>query len=120
MATPAAFEHSFVARSLVVDPDEATRHANALALRSLSLEVEEAEDGAEAYGRVLMRPPSLVLTETRMPRMDGFTLCQLLREHPPTASASILFIAGATESERVLRAGGDALVAKPCAPESLV
>ena len=64
-------------RVLVVDDDTATRRVAARALAEASYEVVEAEDGEAALG-LLHRPGSspidLVLTDLRMPRMNGVQL----------------------------------------------
>lgn len=108
--------------ALVVDPDPDTRALHAVALNPF-FHVDEAEDGAEALARALARPPALVLTELRLPRVDGYTLCALLRREPATCGAAILVVtasAWATAPERARQSGADEVLLKPCRPDTVV
>ena len=70
--------------ALLVDGDADTRsmYAEYLRLSSTWL-VEEATDGREALAKAIRQCPTVVVTETRLPGMSGFDLCQILR---PTVS----------------------------------
>jgi CheY-like chemotaxis protein len=76
--------------ALVVDGDADTRsmYAEYLRLSSAWL-VEEAADGREALAKAISQRPAVVVTETRLPGMSGFDLCQLLRADTTTAGISI-------------------------------
>ena len=107
---------------LVVDPDSDTRVRHAMMLRPVSTDIEEAPDGAEALGRALVRPPQLVVSETRLPRIDGYSLCRILRESPRTEGVRVLFVTSTARPSDVARAaasGADELLVKPCAPADL-
>ncbi|CAG7651394.1 Regulator of RpoS [Paenibacillus solanacearum] len=44
-------------------------------------EVHTYSDGRSALAAILAEPPDLVMTDIRMPRMDGIELCRHIREH---------------------------------------
>ncbi|WP_224361137.1 sigma-54-dependent transcriptional regulator [Hyalangium versicolor] len=73
-------------RVLVVDDDAGVRYTLRETLASLSgVEVDEAADGALALERLQAHPCDLVITDLRMPRMDGLELVRRLQglPHPP-------------------------------------
>ena len=68
---------------LVVDDDATLRCLLAIALEDAGYRVEEAHDGIQALERLGRRPPDLILTDLRMPRLDGIGLARLLATHTP-------------------------------------
>ena len=114
---------SALPRALVVDPDPDTRLFYKTALEPFTAGISEAEDGAEALGRALCNQPALIVTETTLPRVDGFELCVLLRRDPLTARAGIVVVTGAASpsvTSRAVAAGADAVLAKPCGRDELL
>jgi DNA-binding response OmpR family regulator len=105
-----------VARILIAEDEEAIRHLVARALRQDGHEVMMAKDGAEALD-VLAREPGafeLLLTDIRMPVMDGIALAlAATRDHP---ALTILLMTGYAD-QRERAHGLDAIihdvVAKP-------
>jgi DNA-binding response OmpR family regulator len=73
----------------------------------------EARQGLQ---RALALRPDLILLDVRMPHMDGFTLCRLLREAPATRDTPIIFLTSAGSLEERLEGlemGGVDYVLKP-------
>lgn len=68
------------ARVLVTDDTPANRQLVGLVLRKAGLEVDEAENGAQAIERVNTEHYDLMLMDMQMPVMDGFTATRKLRE----------------------------------------
>ncbi len=67
-------------RILVVDNEAKMRRILELSLRSMGHEVEQAGDGQEALAMLDTGSFDLVLTDLRMPRLDGIGLLRALRE----------------------------------------
>ena len=67
-----------VQRILVVDDDPLSRQFLTEAVQSLGYTVLSAQGGEEALERVAEAHPDLVLTDLRMPGVDGLSLCQEL------------------------------------------
>jgi len=108
---------------LIVEPDVDTRLLYRTTLEPVAGVICEAEDGAEALGKAICERPSLVITEIRLPRMDGIALCSLLRKDPATADARLVVVSGAASpaiKARATDAGADAVLAKPCALDELI
>ncbi len=68
---------------LVVDDDAVVREALVDALAEAGYEVRAAGDGARAVALLAERAPDVVLSDVRMPGMDGLALLALLRERAP-------------------------------------
>ena len=68
---------------LVVDDDAVVREALVEALVDAGYDVRAADDGARAVALLAERAPDVVLSDVRMPGMDGLALLALLRERAP-------------------------------------
>lgn len=66
--------------AVLAEDDPLLRDAWATALRSLGLRVREAADGIEALEAFRADSPDLLITDVRMPRMDGIQLIRKLRD----------------------------------------
>ncbi|HZT76170.1 MAG TPA: response regulator [Vicinamibacterales bacterium] len=86
----------------MIDRDADTRQMYSEFLRT-RCDVEEAADGREALAKALMRHPDVIVTETRLPGINGFELCRLLR-HDARGRAAARERAGV----RAIRLGGRA------------
>ncbi len=78
------------ARVLIVDDDEAIRASLSAAVREDGLEVSVASDAAAALGQLAAFAPDIVLTDVRMPGMDGVSLLQVLRERVPSVDVVLM------------------------------
>lgn len=67
-------------RVLIVDDNNSIRTSVASYLRDKGYEVEEAFDGIQGLEKGLTVSPQIILLDVVMPGIDGFRLCQLLRE----------------------------------------
>jgi len=105
-------------RVLVVDDDDSLKRLVQLALSRLPLPIDilMASDGEEALIIVEQQPPDLVISDVMMPRMDGLTLCQRLRQDIRTAFVPIMLLTANTdEADRTqgYLVGTDDYVTKP-------
>lgn len=67
---------------LLVDADRDSRTVYRLLLEHSGYRVIEATSGPDALAAALATPPDLVITETRLPGMDGLSLLAALRQEP--------------------------------------
>jgi CheY-like chemotaxis protein len=108
---------------LIVDHDADTRSMYRTAFSSLEYNVDESSDGAEALGKALCRQPDVIITETQLPRINGFDLCRVLRTDPQTRSVRIVVVTGApgaAASARAMSAGADVVLVRPCEMSTIV
>jgi len=68
---------------LIVDDDSTVRESLGEALSEAGYDVRTAEDAARALAALATRAPDVVLTDVRMPGLDGLELLRLLRERSP-------------------------------------
>ncbi len=81
-----------------------------------SYQVEAVDDGQAALESIRRSPPTLVLTDVMMPRLDGFGLLKELRADPRTRTIPVILLsARAGEETRIggLLAGADDYLVKP-------
>src|SRR5262245_26667173 len=105
-----------VRTALVVDPDRDTRDLYSLMLADVAHAVELVDDGRIALAKALAKPPDLVVTDTQVPFIDGYTLCRLLRSDSATSSVPIIVATseGTVSSvSRARAAGANAVLLKP-------
>jgi signal transduction histidine kinase len=84
--------------------------------------VETAADGHVALQSVRARPPSLIVSDIMMPRVDGFELIRQLRADPDTRDLPVILLsarAGEEASIEALAAGADDYVVKPFSARDL-
>jgi two-component system cell cycle response regulator DivK len=111
------------ARVLIVDSDRDNRDLYREALSFDGWDVAEAADGRDALVQLLIRRPSLVLTELRLPIVDGWSLCELVRRDRKTSTVPILVVTSETrptELARATRAGADTVLIKPSTPDCII
>ncbi len=108
--------HSSPARILVVDD-----HLDNLDLLEAVLERERynvfrASSGAEALSCVSVVSPDLILLDIMMPDMDGYEVCEHLKQNAETQSIPVLFISAlndARDKVRAFQVGGMDYITKP-------
>jgi CheY-like chemotaxis protein len=71
------------------------------------------DDGYSALDGARKSPPSALLTEILIPRLDGLALCRLLKGDPVTEHVPILVFSMLAADERARQAGADAFLDKP-------
>ena len=80
---------------LVVDDEESVRSLYVDALEESGHRVSIAIDGERALAQLREGSlPCVVLTDVRMPRMDGFELSRALADDPQLASIPIVVLTG--------------------------
>ncbi|HSM90523.1 MAG TPA: response regulator [Desulfobacterales bacterium] len=107
---------------LLVDDDRAMLLAlqEGFARYSDSFSVLLAGDGIEAIEYLKRQPVSLVVTDLKMPRVDGFALLATIMANFPDIPVIIITGYSTPEMERLARKGGAvAFVAKPFLIENL-
>ena len=110
-----------LASVLVVDDHEANRALARHALEDEGYRVLLAASGLEALSLVEAERPDCVVLDVRMPGMDGFTVCELLRARGfDTPLIFLTALRDVDTFDRALRVGGDDFLTKPVHPAELV
>jgi diguanylate cyclase (GGDEF)-like protein len=111
-----------VSSILVVDDDPTCRAQMEGPLREEGYRVESCSDGQAALEKVRAFRPDVVVTDWEMPRMDGLTLCRLIKgiEELRFTHVIILSSRGETASKVAgLDTGADDYIVKPADPTEL-
>ena len=109
-------------RILVVEDSTDLREAYAAYLEDLGFDVAQAADGMEALALAKAQPPSAVLLDIGLPRLDGFYLAELWRRDPQMRDVPLIAISAFTEGnyeQRALQSGCTAALRKPCSPQEV-
>lgn len=110
-------------RLLVVEDNSDSLSAIAFYLRSEGFEINTARNGADALAQIVSEIPDLIVSDIRMPKMNGYKLARHLRSTPHTALIPIIFLTAYDKTENRIkgfRAGIDAYLTKPFEPEELL
>jgi DNA-binding response OmpR family regulator len=108
---------------LVVDSDADNRGLYRDAFTLSGWNVTQAADGREALVQALLAKPWVIVTELRLPIIDGVALCEILRRDKATAAVPILVVTSETHSgqlARAQRAGADGILIKPSTPDIVI
>jgi DNA-binding NtrC family response regulator len=108
-------------RVLVVDDDPGVRYTLREILSSEGLQVDEAADGLEALSRLEAQPAALVVTDLRMPGMDGMELLRRLAARSPAPRVVVITAHGSErQAVEAMKAGAHDYFRKPFDNEELL
>lgn len=108
--------NSELPKVLVVDDHVASRMTAVALLRTEGYEVIEADSGSKAIELVTQKPPDLILLDVMMPDMDGFEVCQLLKQDERTRLIPVIFITALNDRRsriQGIEVGADDFLTKP-------
>jgi DNA-binding response OmpR family regulator len=108
---------------LVVDDDPNQLEVICLNLIQAGFAIGTATNGIDALKKAQSVAPDLIILDVMMPQVDGFTVCETLRENPATAAIPIVILTGlCSHISRLagLESGATDYILKPFEPEQLV
>jgi CheY-like chemotaxis protein len=98
---------------LIVERDRTVRELQLFFLNRAGFTVEFADDGQCALDRVRRDPPALLITEILIPKLDGLTLCRLVRSDAALADVPVIVFSILAAAARATDAGAAAFLRKP-------
>ena len=105
------------ARVLVVDDNDALRHAIAVALREAWSDVQEVSTGSEAISRIAdarAMPFDVVLTDLRLPGADGVSVLKAARRRDESTSVVLMTAYGSIDTAvQAMKDGAFDFIQKP-------
>ena len=107
-------------RILVVDDEPRYIRAIQVNLEASGYEVLAAQTGLTAIERAASEEPDLVLLDIRMPGVDGYEVCQRIREFSPVPIIMLTALAENTNKVQGLNVGADDYVVKPFSADELL
>jgi twitching motility two-component system response regulator PilG len=109
-------------KALIVDDTNTLRSLVQIFLLGEGLEFSEAQDGAEGLRKARELRPDVVISDVKMPVMDGFELCAAIRSDPELRSIPVLLLTmlgDEASRQRGQLVGASAFLTKPISPETL-
>lgn len=124
MPVPAKLQNGPV-RVLVVDDEPGVTKLIARAIRSAhpEYEVVEAHDGFQAGTMVATLKPDCVLVDLRMPGIDGYEVCRMIKSQAETQHAQVIAMTGYPTNDteqKAMDCGAAACLNKPLDIEGLL
>ena len=81
---------------LLAEDDPRLRKLMLLRLRDAGYEVATADDGVEALEKAQQSPPDAIVSDVLMPGLDGFKLCQAVRQDPRLVLVPVVLMSSAS------------------------
>lgn len=107
-------------RVLIIDDSDSIRSEVSDYLKSQGFSVSEASDGIQGLNKILSSDFDVVVLDVVMPGIDGFKLCQLIRENGINVPIIMLTKRSSLEDKVTgFRIGADDYLAKPFSPIEL-
>ena len=108
---------------LIVDDDAPSLQTLSSILLEQGYGVRRARDAQTAWMIINHSPPDLILLDVRMPKMNGFELCQKLKANKGISEIPVLFLSALDETEDKITAfkvGGVDYITKPFQVEEVL
>lgn len=107
---------------MVIDDEPDIVKLVKISLEMANFEVIEATSGKQALEKVREVVPDLFLLDIMMPEMNGYEVCEKLKQDPTTKNVPIVMLTAKGQkgdAEQGLRVGADDYIIKPFDPYEL-
>ena len=101
---------------LIVDDVDANVLLLKLLISKVGYKTLTAYNGKEALSIIEQSKPDLILLDIVMPKMNGLTVCRIMKENPETKHIPIVFISAKTQKadiDEALKLGAEEYIIKP-------
>jgi CheY-like chemotaxis protein len=108
---------------LLVDADPRSVRVLEVSLKKAGYSVTTATDGLDALAKIESLTPDLILSDTRLPKLDGYTLVRKLKERHEWSAIPIVFLTSQKSIEdkiRGLELGVEDYLTKPIFVRELI
>ena len=92
-------------------------------LRKQNYDVNVAVDGFEAGLAINKIMPDLLILDLMMPNVDGFKVCELIKQDPSYKDIKILILTGYADEKNIKKAnecGADKILSKPAEVDEIL
>ena len=107
---------------LIVDDTNTLRSLVQIYLLAHGWEFIEAQNGSEGLEKARRFRPDVVISDVKMPVMDGFELCAAIRSDPSLRSIPVVLLTMLGDADSRARGelvGASAFLTKPITPDTL-
>jgi two-component system response regulator PilR (NtrC family) len=109
-----------MAKLLIVDDEESYRQVLSVVFKNEGYQVETASDGRTALSQLQQNPCDIIISDVRMPDMDGIELLKAVREIPLDVGIVLTTAFGTIDTAReAFKLGADDFIQKPFNNEEL-
>lgn len=108
---------------LLVDDEKNILTTISLLLENEGYDVKPVIDGVKAMDAAHEFEPDLILLDVKIPKMNGFLVCEALKDDEKTEDIPIIFISAKAEEEDIkkgLDLGAEDYIVKPIDPDDLL
>ena len=105
---------------LVVERNPMVQRLEKYFLEQAGYTVEFAADGLSALERARQLKPEILVTEILVPKLDGLSLCRLLKSDPSTRQIVVLIFSHLHAEDRAQEVEADAFLVKPLNEDRLI
>src|SRR5579862_5945809 len=108
---------------LVIDDEPYILRSLSYLLTREGYATESATNGEEGLERLRAIRPSIVFLDIMMPRMDGYEVCERVRQDPAIERTYLIMLSAKgqrVDRERGLLGGADEYMTKPFSPREVV
>jgi CheY-like chemotaxis protein len=122
-AAPPELEQLTGVHVLIVEDDADSRNVLTVLLQRLGALVEAVGSAKEAYDRLALRRPDVLVSDIGMPDEDGYSLIRRVRqvtEHRRLPAIALTAYARKQDAELAIASGYDRHLPKPVAPADLI
>lgn len=104
------------AEVLIIDDDDTLLLTTKLVIEAEGHHVRTAKNGVDGLGMVQQQVPDIIILDLMMPGMDGFAVCQQLKNDPISQNIPVIFLSShdtAEEKVKAFEVGGIDYLVKP-------
>jgi CheY-like chemotaxis protein len=108
---------------LLVDADPRSVRVLEVSLKKAGYSVTTAKDGLDALNKIEVSAPDLILSDTKLPNLDGYSFVRRLKERPEWAAIPVVFLTSQKSIEdkiRGLELGVEDYLTKPIFVRELI
>lgn len=106
-----------------IDDSATMREVIKIAFRRENINVVAYNDAQSALGQIEQNRPDVVITDVIMPDVDGYEVCQFIKQHPRLNGTPVILMSGVVNravAEKAFSVKADELIRKPFQPQDLI
>jgi CheY-like chemotaxis protein len=108
---------------LIVEDHDSIRDLMIAIFSNTDYEIYHAKDGKEALKMVSNYNPDVVLLDIQLPEVNGFDVCESIKNNPVLFHTKILMISSQSQKfdlQKAKEVGADGYIIKPFKPNTLM
>ena len=105
---------------LIIDDDQSMVSNMIDVLYLEGYEAQSVNESCHALDRAKVYQPDLILSDVRMPGMDGYAILEALRQESATANIPLVFLTGLDAADMVMQPKPDGVLTKPFSIDELL